>query len=154
MLGVLTRNGKAHSLRLIKNYMKILIFEGQVKNAKSYPFWSELFELLKGHELIKIETNLPLDKIKEMINDCDIWISIDSFIPHLAQYHKLKTGIVLWGMSDPEIFGYKDSINLIKDRKYLRKEQFKWWKDTKPETDIWVLPEEVVKAIEARFQTQ
>jgi hypothetical protein len=36
-----------------------------------------------------------------------------------------------FGQSDPNIFGYPGNINLLKDRSYLRPEQFlHWWHET------------------------
>jgi len=104
--------------------MKILIAKGN-PNAKAYPYFDEL----KGHEIKVLEGKLSTQEIIDLVNWSDKWVSVDTFLPHFCAYHKLKPGIVLWGLSDPEIFGYKHNINLLKDRKYLRKEQFKWWKD-------------------------
>ena len=127
--------------------MKILISKGNIKNAKSYPdeYWDELIDLLKDHEIKEIKGILPLNEIVDLVNWADTILSIDSFLPHLIVYHKIdKKVIVLWGTSDPLIFGYPENINLLKDRSNLREQQFKWWKDEPvPSNDVWVTPEDV-----------
>ena len=128
--------------------MKILIVPGNIQNAKSYPHWGRFVELAKHHEIRKIEGMLPEREIIDLVNWCDTFVSIDSFLPHLAHYHGLTSGIEIWGKSDPEIFGYKKNINLLKDRKYLKPEQFKWWRDEPHDPEVFVLPEEILKAIE------
>ena len=117
---------------------------GKSPNPKDYPFWKELIvELRKqkyyviqvgvqGEQLFdvdEVKTNLPLNDLEKLIKECYTWISVDNFFPHLAQ-NVGKKGIVLWGQSDPEIFGYKENINLLKDRKYLRKYQADIWERT------------------------
>ena len=127
--------------------MRILIVPGNNKNAKSYPHWDRLLELLGDHEIKKIEGILKEQEIIDWVNWCEVWISIDSFLQHLVSHYKLKRGIVIWGKSDPEIFGYKTNINLLKDRKCLRAEQFKWWKDEPIDPDVFVPPEMIVEAL-------
>jgi len=135
--------------------MKILVVPGNTINAKSYPFWEEFYELAKSHEVKKIEGILPEQQIIDEINSCDVWISIDSFIQHLVAYHKLKPGIVIWGKSDPKIFGYPSNANLLKSRKHLRSQQFMWWANPdgswkEPSNpSSFVSPEEVLKTIES-----
>jgi hypothetical protein len=38
---------------------------------------------------------------------------------------------VIWGISDPDIFGYDYNTNILKDRKYLRPDPFGTWKEIK-----------------------
>jgi len=127
--------------------MKILIVAGNIRIAKSYPHWSALVALLKRHEIRKVEGIMKEREIIDLINWCDVWISIDSFVPHLAKFHKLKNGIVLWGKSDPLIFGYPENMNLLKDRKFLRPNQFGFWKDEPIDPDVFVSPEEVLQGM-------
>ena len=126
---------------------KILIIPGNIQNAKSYPHWDKLCELLKDHEIKKIEGILPITQIVDLVNWCDKWVSIDSFVPHLCAYYDLKQGIVIWGKSDPEIFGHKHNINLLKDRKYLKPQQFQWWREEKFDPEVFISPEEIIKNI-------
>lgn len=123
--------------------MKILINKGLVINAKSYPYWEEFLNLIKDYEVKVIDKKLPLKEIIELVNWCDIWISIDTFLSHLCAYHKLKSGIVLWGKSDPKLFGYEHNINLLKDINYLKPQQFKWWRDEPIDKYVFVNPETI-----------
>ena len=133
---------------------KILLCPGNVITAKSYPYWDKLVEMIKGEAMVtRIEGILPEQHIIDGVNWCDVWISIDSFLPHLVAYRKLKPGIVLWGTSDPLIFGYPSNTNLLKDRKYLREHQFLWWATPTgelvepPNPEAFVKPEVIVEAI-------
>jgi hypothetical protein len=129
--------------------MKILINRGNNLTAKSYHYWDELISLLEGHEIKEIKGILPENEIINLVNWCDKWISIDSFLQHLVAYHKLKPGIVIWGLSDPELFGYKENINLLKDKKYLRQgiEQYLFWKDVPIKKDSFVSAKEVYNSM-------
>jgi ADP-heptose:LPS heptosyltransferase len=120
--------------------MKILINRGNIHNAKSYPYWEELLVLLKDFEIKEVVGILSEEELIELINWCDIWVSIDSFMQHLVAFHNLKPGIVLWGKSNPKMFGYKTNSNLLGDIKNLRKDQFVWWKDIKSDPNDFVLP--------------
>lgn len=128
--------------------MKILTVEGNVKNAKSYPHWEKLYGLLKDHEVKKLEGILPLGDVKDLVEWADVVITTDSFIPHFIEYHKIdKKVIVLWGKSDPLIFGYEKNINLLKDRKYLKPQQFQWWRDEPINPEVFVSPISIMKHI-------
>ena len=119
------------------------------RNAKEYPWFDELYELLKKDfvpQVKEIEGVLPFEEILEMIKWADVVISVDSFLPHMIRFHNIdKKVIVLWGKSDPNIFGYKEHINLLKDRKFLRNEQFKWWKDEPYLEEAFIRPEEIIE---------
>lgn len=131
-------------------------------NPKNYPWWPELITLLKDHDItqIGIAGEVPLvplfvktpsyDHIKELINKNDFWISVDSFLPHLARFTD-KKGVVLWGPSDPIIYGYKENLNILKDRANLRTNQFGIWEELDYKSDIFVSPEEVYKKIKDFF---
>jgi len=129
------------------------------KNPKDYPYWKELVkELVKEHELIQVgeegeeklvddfRTNLSFGEIREVLFDCDMWISIDSFLQHLA-WRIGKKGIVLFGQSNPDIFGHKENINLFVDKKYFRQWQFQTWEETDYKVDAFVSIKEVLKVI-------
>lgn len=131
------------------------------KNPKNYPFWKEVVSNLKKHNfhIIQIgsigEETIGADEtkfgltfydLKKLVQECHLWISIDSFLGHLGALIN-KKGIVIWGVSDPELFGYESNINLIKDRKYLRPNQFDIW-DTYPYKDeVFVHPDVVLDAV-------
>jgi hypothetical protein len=134
--------------------MKVLICRGNFETPKSYPHWEELLKLINDHvfEVKELKGIVPEATIIDMVNWCDVWITVDSFLPHLCAFKKLKPGIVLWGKSDPNIFGYSHNVNLLKNRDNLRpgKEQFMWWKDVPYDKDIFVSPQEVVDRIIVR----
>lgn len=114
-------------------------------NPKNYPYWQEVIDGIKekhdctiiqigGKDEEKLknidvyEFGAPLKKIEAMIKSCDFFLSVDNFLPHLA-HHKKKKGIVVWGYSDPKIFGYSENINILKSRDHLRKWQFQTWNE-------------------------
>ncbi len=138
------------------------IGEGKI-SAKNYPYWTELLSLLqKECNLIQLgvvgekqlindfRLNLPLEELKKLITECSFWISCDSFAPHLAK-HIGKTGAVIWGKSDPVIFGYPENLNILKDRKHLRRDQFKYWLEEPFDPEVFLPPADVYKLIKQRF---
>jgi hypothetical protein len=126
----------------------ILICRGNTETPKSYPYWSTLLPLFKDYEIKEITGILSEDEIIQLVNDCILWISIDSFISHLCAYKKLKSGVVIWGLSDPLIFGYPHNINILKDRKYLRPDQWRWWRDVPYQKEAFLEPEKVFEIIQ------
>jgi ADP-heptose:LPS heptosyltransferase len=67
--------------------------------------------------------NLPLKELETLLKTTGYFLAVDNFLHHLA--HNLRVpGTVLWGPSDPEIFGYKDQQNVQKSREFLRQDQF------------------------------
>lgn len=144
--------------------MKILIFPfarpllGGGENPKNYPlhYWKRLISLIEsaGHSIIQVgltgeqqlvndfRKDLSINELSNLIKVCDTWVGIDSFGQHLC-WDLNKPGIVIFSQSDPNIFGHKENINLLKDRKYLRKNQFFLWSQSDYIIDAYVLPEEV-----------
>jgi ADP-heptose:LPS heptosyltransferase len=132
------------------------------QNPKNYPYWQELVEKLneRGYDVIQIgvqdevpikgvidvKYNLPLEELKALAIECYTFISVDNFFPHLMS-HTSKRGIVLWGRSDPKIFGYSQNINLLKDVKYLRSNQFDIWESIEYNPDIFIKPDEIIDFI-------
>lgn len=117
-------------------------------NAKSYPYWDELILLLKNHEIKEIKGILTTPQLLDIVKWSDVVITIDSFLPHFIKYHKIdKKVVVLWGISDPELFGYKDNINLLKDKKYLRPNQYAKWDDVPNIKESWVSPDKILQSL-------
>lgn len=130
-----------------------MIVPGNVQNAKSYPHWDRFLELAQGHEVKKIEGMLKEREIIDLVNWCDVWVSTDSFLPHLVAYRKLKPGVVIWGKSDPEIFGYPTNVNLLKGREHLMVNQFRKWSEESHDPGVFVSPEVVIQMVEKITQT-
>ena len=72
--------------------------------------------------------------------------------PHLA-HHVKKQGVVLFGYSDPKIFGYQENLNILKNRSLLRPNQFDTWENCVFNPNIFVKPDEIIKQINEFFPT-
>ena len=153
--------------------MKILISPYSQKlpenkpNPKNYPYWEEVIKLIKGklsdaeiiqigvkeeivlNGITKIAHNLSQPELLELAKTCNAWISVDNFFQHFCTYYNIANGIVLFGQSDPYHFGYNTNTNLLKDRKYLRQEQFLYWwhESVKYNPDAFVDAETVAKTL-------
>ena len=150
----------------MKNYILISPWSRELRdksyNPKNYPYWSEAIEGLKDdYDIIQIgvtdekklvddfRVNLTLKVIGELLMDpkCHTWISVDNFLPHLAHVVGKEPGIVIWGISDPNIFGYRENKNLLKARKYLREAQFQIWDGLKYDPNVFVTADRVIEAV-------
>lgn len=140
---------------------KLRNMDGQ--NPKNYDKWEEVVNLLKKEnvEVIQVgllnedkingvkefQTNLSFSQLKDLLFKCDTWMSVDNFFNHFATYHKKTPGVVVFGRSDPNIFGYPENYNLLKNRKYLRKDQFNIWEAIKYSSEVFVDPDFIVKYV-------
>jgi len=124
------------------------------ENPKNYPYWKELLGSInepviqigvEGEEQLvdDFRKDLSIAELKGLIAQCRTWIAVDSFFQHLA-WSEGKQGIVLWSVSDPNIFGHPENINLLNDRSYLAINQFLWWDYTPHNPEAFVKPEEVL----------
>ncbi len=124
------------------NYIAIFPYSKRtsegIESPKNYPYWKELVQILsnRGYEVIQVSPfdeekiegvkyitgALPFKSIVDLVERAYTYISVDSFAPHLL--HPYKRGIVIFGVSDPNLYGYAKNINLLKSRMYLKKEQF------------------------------
>ena len=131
------------------------------ENPKNYPYWNEVVEKLKslghhvtqlgitGEKLIgadEVVFNKSLEELTQMVLECDVWISVDNFFPHLCNLIG-KPGIVLFGQSDPSIFGHPQNINVLKSREYVREKQFDIWEACEYRKDVFVEPTVVVEYV-------
>lgn len=99
-------------------------------NPKNYPYAEEFLKLLRTKADVVEVTWKPMAELIAMIKtEMDTFVSIDSFLPHMAHYYG-KLGFVIFGQSDPKLFGYQANINILKDKKYLREKQFERWEQT------------------------
>ncbi len=129
-------------------------------HPKNYPYWNALIKLISddNHKIVQVgvegeqqlvsdfRKNLPLYELSKLVVECKTWISVDSFFQHFA-WDLGKRGIVLWGQSDPNIFGHPENVNLLKDKKYLREKQFWMWEQCTFNPDAFVKPEEVFQKL-------
>lgn len=127
------------------------------KHPKNYPYWPEVIEKCK-EPIVQVgvegefqlvddfRKNLPLSELAELVKECKTWLSCDSFFQHFC-WDIGKPGIVVFGQSDPNIFGHPENINLLKDRKYLREKQFWWWEQAEFNEDAFVKPDVVLDAL-------
>ena len=132
------------------------------KNPKDFSCWDRVIQILKadGHNVTQIGVtgearfegvdeflvDTPMLELKGILMCCDVWISVDNFLPHMAALYG-KPGIVIFGKSDPEIFGYPLHKNLLKDHKYLREFPYDIWEKIEFSEDCFVEPEVVCDAV-------
>lgn len=130
------------------------------RNAKNFPHWVTVIEELKmKYHVIQVgvsgEEELPATELmfnksfhylSQMVKNCHVWLSVDNFFHHFCTLHK-KPGIVIFGKSDPEIFGHPSNLNMLKSRDCLRHDQFNIWHNEPYDDNVWVTPEEVVTAV-------
>jgi ADP-heptose:LPS heptosyltransferase len=126
-------------------------------NPKNYPHWGELISMIdeqiiqvgvEGEEQLveDFRKGLPISELRELIRACRTWVGVDSFFQHLA-WDEGKPGVVLWGPSDPLIFGHPENTNLLKDRSHLVANQFIWWEATEHQCERFVEPHIILKYI-------
>lgn len=126
-------------------------------NPKNYPYWKELIQLIdepivqvgvEGEEQLveDFRKNLSLEELRQLVKQCRTWISVDSFFQHFC-WDIGKSGIVLWGQSDPLIFGHSENNNLLKDRKYLRADQFLIWDNAQYISEAFICPKQVIEFV-------
>lgn len=133
------------------------------RNPKNYPYWKELIVLISGNgfeEIVQIGTdgeekiegaeyfakNTPFEILVEKLKDAILILSVDNFLPHFAHYYKQQC-VVLFGQSDPNLFGYEINFNLLKNRKYLRPNQFDIWEGVEYKEEAFLSAEEVFEQI-------
>lgn len=129
-------------------------------NPKNFPHFVQFVALLKhrryqttqigvsGEERIAgvdyFTVDKPFAEIAKMASNAELVISVDSFLPHLCHAEKIKTPVItIFGQSDPVIFGHSEHTALLKDRKYLRKLQFRPWEEAEYITEAFVTAPEV-----------
>jgi ADP-heptose:LPS heptosyltransferase len=116
------------------------------ENPKNYPYIDELKELLND-DIIEITKPIPLKESIELIKKAKNIICIDSYLQHLC-WSVGKKAIVLWGQGNPEIFGHKENINLLKSKDNLREFQFRFWEQSDYKKDVFIKPKKVIKYLE------
>lgn len=131
--------------------------------AKNYPFWPELLMLFKKENIKLIQIgvlgeqvfenlideiylNKKQEELLELLKLHKNWLSVDNFFPHFAHFYGFY-GSVIFSKSDPNIFGYKENNNIIKNRSFLRKSQFLFWDNEKIDNNSFASPKEVFKSV-------
>lgn len=126
-------------------------------HPKNYPYWKEVISQI-DEEIIQVgvygeeqlvpdfRRNLALYELAALVTQCKTWVSCDSFFQHFC-WDLNKSGIVIFGQSDPNIFGHPENVNLLKDRKYLREKQFWLWEQAEFIDEAFVDPEVVLTAL-------
>ena len=122
------------------------------RNPKDYPYWGELIDLLGGHDVSFLDKEVAFPELKEMILGCDFWISPDSFFQHFA-WSLGKVGVVIFSVTDPLIFGHPENMNILKNRSYLRKNQFIWMDAEVYNPEAFMPAQSVFEAVSKRFMT-
>jgi ADP-heptose:LPS heptosyltransferase len=127
-------------------------------SPKDYPWAKELATLLEKHNVVQVggngdeqltpdfRRNLSFSDLGKLILESKTAITVDSYLQHYYWFLK-RRAIVLWGISDPVIFGHPENINLLKDRKFLRPQQFDLYYTNQYCTESFVTPERVVEAL-------
>ena len=142
--------------------------ESQAKgknNPKNYPYWEQFISLLKqarpevqviqigvkGEEELKgvdvVMHNLAPEQLLKLTQTSSAWLSVDNFFQHFCAYYKIPNGFVVFGQSDPNIFGHKFNTNVLKNPKYLRPRQFQFWWQTEYKADAFIEAEELLKIV-------
>jgi len=144
---------------VISPYSKLM--RNGKRNPKNYPFWEEVIKELQRKKLHVIQIgingeeklganeyafNKPFEELAELVRICKVWSSVDNFFQHFC-YLLDKPGVVIFGRSDPNIFGHKTNDNLLKDRSYLRSKQFNFWEEVEYSTECFVEPQLVIETI-------
>jgi len=119
-----------------------------------------LIKLLEGNQIEQIGVegeerlvdithfNLPAKDLIEVTKDMDRFISVENFFPHFVNYNfPDKKGVVIFSKSDPEIFGYPQNINYLKDKQYLRWDQFGPWECTDFVPESFPEPVDILNAL-------
>lgn len=127
------------------------------QNPKNFPYWQDLITQLRGSgkvdEIWQIGVgneyrfegvthkffDKPLKEVADLANKASVWLSVDNFMPHLCNAFNVETkGIVIFSRSNPDHFGYAQNVNLLKDQKYLRPDQFFIWEQCDYVEDAFV----------------
>lgn len=128
-------------------------------SPKSYPWPKELATLLsKEDHLVQVggngdeqvtddfRKNLSFLEVGKLIHESRTGICVDSYLSHYYWFLS-RRAIVVFSVSDPVIFGHTENLNLLKDRKYLRENQFDLYYSNQVNPQAFVTPEEVIKSL-------
>jgi hypothetical protein len=130
------------------------------ENAKNYPYFKDFLDICKKNKLpfkfvqVIFGNEAPIKEcdlawinpstteLKKGLCDCKTWISIDNFMGHLGAYLN-KPGVVIFGPSDPRIFGYLSNMNLFKYEGYFRPDIYGNWISAEFNKDAFIPAQEL-----------
>ena len=117
------------------------------RNPKDYPYWDELRILLsEKYNVSEVDEIIQLKELKELLLEADLIICTDSFIQHYC-WSIGKQCVVIFGKSDPLVFGHQENINLLKSRDSLRPNQFDIWENEAYDINVFVNAQEILGEI-------
>lgn len=159
-IAVVTKGAKPKKTVVICPYSNKL--PNEKNNPKNFPYWEQVVSSLKkkGIYIVQVggKNEDPIEgvnevrlgesfaRLKEILDRSDTFICVDTFFQHFAKYHN-RTGIVIFSLSDPEIFGHKENINLLKSKDYLRPNQFSHWWESEYNLDSFISADVVVSNV-------
>lgn len=135
-------------------------------NPKNFPHFEKLTGYLRAKGLYIIQVgdvnDVPLSNVDEyrlgeafeetekLLADSLFFVCVDNFLHHMG-YYIGRRGVVLWGQSDPNLFGYAYHLNILKSRNFLRPNQFDTWENATYNVNVFPTAEEVRDAIFHEF---
>ena len=135
------------------------------QNPKNFPYWQRVVDLMnqQGYAVdqIGVGEEKKLDGIRNYYFDLrlpvlverlrsgyDLIMSVDNFLPHFMNTLLIPVNfIVVFSKSDPNIFGYPQNTNVLKDRKYLRPDQFNIWEQCEYQEEAFISGEELFEIV-------
>jgi hypothetical protein len=127
------------------------------QNPKNYPWWPQVLAeitvpvvqvAVRGEQSLVPDTrwDLNLTELAHLVDECDTWLAVDSFFQHFC-WDLNKQGIVVWGPSNPHIFGHEQNINLTLGTQAWRANQFLTWEQDPWDAQKHVPPKQVLTAL-------
>lgn len=131
------------------------------RNAKDWPHWKELVERLRKRDVTTVQLccpeepeigadkrlpNMPLDELRKVIYMAHGWVSVDTFLQHVA-WEQGRIGVVIWGPSDPTHFGHPENINIVSGAPSFRPNVFDVWHNTPHVPEIFPTCDQVENAL-------
>lgn len=132
-------------------------------NPKDYPHWLAVIrDLAQRHHIVQIGADgeqpipgaqehhfgSPYAVLKGYLDKADMILGVDNFLQHFAALYG-KRGVVIFGQSDPRIFGCEGNDNILVHPDALRQYQFQTWEEIEYRDDVWPDPQMVVQRVEA-----
>jgi hypothetical protein len=128
------------------------------QNPKDYPWWPQVLAeitvpvvqvAVRGEQALvdDVRWDLDLTQLALLVKECSIWLGVDSFFQHFC-WDLNKPGIVLWGPSNPNIFGHEQNVNLTLGSIAWRANQFLTWEQETHDANRFVSASVVLEHVE------